>query len=123
VFIRFVAGSDGEDHRWLTGVITEVRLLRDAGELEAHEVELLNDTFEWLNENLPCPPFNRSRWPKSTACWFKSEATSCVARMWDFVAVLEEHGVVTRILCSQNPGKVLYEDDFQVVVEEWREID
>jgi len=33
MFVRFVVGTDGENHRWLTGIITEARLLRDRGRL------------------------------------------------------------------------------------------
>ncbi len=36
--------------------------------------------------------------------------------MWEIVALLREHGVAVRFLRSKNPGKVLYEDDFQIVV-------
>ena len=33
MFIRFVVGADDENHRLLTGLVTEARLLRDKGEL------------------------------------------------------------------------------------------
>jgi len=61
MYIRFVVGSDGEDHRWLTGIITEARLLRDRGTLEQHQTICLEETHEWLNEHLPCPPFFKQR--------------------------------------------------------------
>jgi len=40
--------------------------------------------------------------------------------MWDLVAILREHGAPVRILRSQTPGKILYEDEYQVVVLEWK---
>ena len=33
MYVRFVVGSDDENAYWLTGVLTEARLLRDAGRL------------------------------------------------------------------------------------------
>jgi hypothetical protein len=33
MYVRFVVGTDSENAAWLTGVITEARLLGDAGEL------------------------------------------------------------------------------------------
>ena len=42
--------------------------------------------------------------------------------MWDTVAIIENHDVPVRLLKSRNPGKVLYEDEHQLVVEEWRHL-
>ena len=36
--------------------------------------------------------------------------------------LLKEHGVPVRMLRSENPGKVLYEDSYQIVVEEWKHL-
>jgi hypothetical protein len=49
MFIRFVVGADGEHHRQLTGLITEARLLRDRGGLDAHQVSRLEETYAWFN--------------------------------------------------------------------------
>jgi hypothetical protein len=38
------------------------------------------------------------------------------------VALLEEHDVRVRMLRSSNPGRVVYEDEFQIVVEEWNRL-
>jgi hypothetical protein len=35
--------------------------------------------------------------------------------MWDLVAILEENEVNTRVLKTDKPGMILYEDEFQVV--------
>jgi hypothetical protein len=50
--------------------------------------------------------------------WFKDDAGDAISRMWDLVAILRESGVPVRLLRSTNPGRIAYEDDFQVVVEE-----
>ena len=54
--------------------------------------------------------------------WFKTESEQFITRMWDLVAILENHDVPVRLLRSPNPGKVVYEDDYQILVEEWRRI-
>ena len=122
VFLRFVVGGDDEHHRSLTGVVTEARLLRDKGLLAAHEAELLRSTYEWLNSNLPCPPFSSSGWPREAVAWFKDSAMESIKRMRELVILLESHGFPVRMLRSSNPGKVLYEDQYQVVVEEWKKL-
>ena len=45
-----------------------------------------------------------------------------IRRMWEIAQLLKEHDVPVRMLRSASPGKVLYEDSFQVVVEEWKHI-
>ncbi len=106
MFIRFVVGTDGEHHRWLTGIVTEARLLRDSGQLSLHEETSLEDAYAWLNAHLPCPPFSTSGWGPEAISWFKDTAGPSIQKMWEIVR-------------SKNPGKILYEDDFQVVVREW----
>jgi hypothetical protein len=118
-FIRFVVGADDQHHRELTGIITEVRLLRDADRLTDEETARVEDAYIWFNDHVPAPPFSASTWPKDVVTWFKDDAGEAITKMWDLVAILRESGVPVRLLRSTNPGRVLYEDEFQVVVEEW----
>jgi hypothetical protein len=111
-FIRFVVGADGQHHRELTGIVTEVRFLRDDGRLAPEEVVRLEDAYACFNEHVPVPPFATAGWPRDVVTWFKDDA---IGRMWDLVALLREHSVEVRLLRSTNPGRVLYEDDDQVV--------
>jgi hypothetical protein len=122
MFLRFVVGGDDEHHRSLTGLVTEARLLRDSGALAPHETELLEATYEWLNSNLPCPPFSSAGWSRDAVAWFKDSAHESIKRMRELATLLETHGLPVRMLRSRNPGKVLYEDTYQVVVEEWNRL-
>lgn len=122
MFVRFVVGADGENHRWLTGIITEARLLRDRGQLAPQQTSWLEDTFAWLNDHLPCPPFSKSNWGPEAVSWFKDTAEPSIKKMWEIATLLEDHGAAVRLLRSKNPGKVVYEDDFQIVVQEWKRL-
>jgi hypothetical protein len=121
MFVRFVVGSDAEDPSWLTGVITEARLLLDAGELDRHEARPLDETFEWFNDHLPCPPFEKKRrsgeWSRDAVSWFRDDAGEPLGRIWDIVALLEEHGVPVRLVKTDQPGTIVYSDRYQVVAE------
>lgn len=116
MFIRFVVGADGEHHRSLTGIITEARIRRDNGDLDEHQAARLEDAFSWLNEHLPVPPFKQLS--SDAVTWFRDEARASIQQMWQIVSVLRECGVPVRLLRSANPGKVVYEDEYQVVVDE-----
>jgi hypothetical protein len=120
MFIRFVVGSDGDHHRSLTGIVTEARLLRDKGHLDEYQTSRLEETYAWLSDNLPVPPFKQL--PRDVVCWFRDEAGEPVQRMWDIASLLKECGVPVRLLRSAHPGRILYEDDYQIVVEEWQSL-
>jgi hypothetical protein len=122
VYIRFVVGGEGEDHRALTGLVTEARLLRDRSELSIEEEEQLEAVFAWLNANLPCPPFASSGWSRNAVAWFKDSAADAIRQFRTLSALLEHHDRGVRMLMSGNPGRILYEDRFQVVVEEWKSL-
>ena len=121
MFVRFVVGTSAENPAWLTGVITEARILRDQGELHNYEESLLEEVFEWFNSNLPCPPFKeklqRGEWTPDAVSWFRSEAKESIGRIWDIIALLKEHGVPVRLVSTAKPGEIVYADDFQVVAE------
>ena len=122
VFIRFVVGSDGQHHKELTGIITEARLLHERGELTSAEDVRLADLYEWLDEHVPVPPFESGRFPRDAVAWFRDDAGEAVTKMWDIVALLREHGLEVQLLRSANPGRVVYEDRTQVLVDEWNRL-
>jgi hypothetical protein len=121
MYLRFVEGGDAEDWRWLTGVITAARILKEEGRLEPYQVDIVEATYDWLNEHIPCPPFERNRrsgkWSDDAVAWFLPDAKEAIQRMWDLVAVLKDHGVAVRVLRTASPGMVVYRDKYQVVAE------
>ncbi|MER6701675.1 hypothetical protein ABZ592_30585 [Streptomyces fimicarius] len=48
--------------------------------------------------------------------WFKTSATRLLDRIPDYLALLAAHGVPCERLESADPGRVVYEDDVQIVV-------
>lgn len=121
MFVRFVVGIESENAFWLDGVITAARILRDEGELYRHESERLNEVFAWFNGHLPCPPFRQKlrsgEWSRDAVCWFRAEAGEPIRRIWDIVAILEEHGTPVRLVTTKKPGKIVYSDPYQIVAE------
>jgi len=121
MFVRFIAAGDSDNPWGATGVITIARVLRDEGKLEAYEVQVVDSAFEWFNQNLPCPPFGENResgtWTKDSVSWFLPDAEEPIARMWDLITILKEHGMAVRVFRTRNPGNIVYRDAFQVVAE------
>jgi hypothetical protein len=121
MYMRFVVGADSEDGRWLTGVITTARILRDEKQLEPYQIEIVEATYDWLNEHVPCPPFQKNlqsgKWSADAVAWFLPDAKEPIQRMWDLVAVLKDHGSPVRVLRTATPGMIVYRDKYQVVSE------
>lgn len=119
-FIRFVVGTNQESARQQTGVVAELRLLRDSGDLPEYEHAHVEELFAWLNDHLPVPPFSSTEWPKDAVSWFKPSATAFIAKFREMIAILEEHGRFVRPLTTTDPGVIRYEDKFQVVASSWQ---
>jgi hypothetical protein len=113
--------EDAENAFWLTGVITEARLLHNEGKLSKYEFELLKEIFAWFNDHLPCPPFHEKlwsrEWTRDAVSWFRDDAKEPLRRMGDIVALLEEHGVPVRFITTEKPGRIVYADRYQTVAE------
>ncbi len=97
------------------------------GKLHAYEVALIRETLDWFKENLQVPDtFTKSKPPhyrkeKRAISWFKNSATKHLAMMRELIVVLENHGVPIRMIKSTRPGYIVYEDEFQVVSEPFRD--
>jgi len=121
-YIRFVVGSDNDDHRKLTGIITESQILISNTRLEEYEVKCIEEIFDWFNCNLKVPTYSQNKKLINSAAYFKETATKHINKMWDLVHFLKENNKQVKILKSKNPGEILYEDEYQIVVREYKNI-
>lgn len=123
-YVRFVAGGFDEDPYDLTGIFTISAELQREGRLSPYEKERLQELWDWFNEHLPLPPFEArlagGQWTRDAVAWFRDGASRMIRPMWDIVAVLREHGESVRFFHSEEPGRIVYADDYQVVAESGR---
>src|SRR5690349_6708508 len=96
-----------------------------AGHLAPHEEAWWAEIRAWFNLELERPDrLARSRRPGAHECaisWFKASATEHIARAREVVALLSEHDITSRMLTTERPGYVVYEDEFQVTAEPFRQ--
>jgi len=122
MYIRFVA-DEIKDLSLADGIVTVAAGLKKDGKLHDYEVWMLEGIFQWLNDNLPCPLFKANRdsgrWTSDAVAWFKDTAATgeLIGKFWEIVAILKEHNVLVKVLKSRKPGYIVYEDDFQIVAE------
>ena len=126
-YVRLVVPRRDEDSHVEQGLFHAAEALRAAGSLAKPEEELVAETFRWFNRPLRVPErFARSRRPgahKKAASWFKPSARHFLARLEELAAVLHAHGLPTTRLTTDRPGYVVYEDEYQIVAEVFREKD
>ena len=78
---------------------------------------------KWFNDNLPHPPFYGENNDDPNAntdgaiCYFKTSYTN---KIWEQIVpvleLLDKYEVAYDIIYTNYPGKIIYEDDFQVGV-------
>jgi hypothetical protein len=82
--------------------------LRGRGKTELEAV------YEWFNDQLPVPP--RAAFEGGTGrCWFRTDWDGFVRELWGAARRIEEAGYRVWQVYNRNPGRITYQDDFQVV--------
>ena len=113
--LRFATTKwDPESTRNL-GILVAAHELRDNGDITREEYEVLRKTLKWFNENVAVPKSLKNTDHRRAICWFKSSAAEPIQRMWELVEILRHHDVHIDVHKTNNPGIVIYEDEWQVV--------
>lgn len=121
MFLRFVTSDlDEESHQEL-GVFHAAGNLQDSGLLSQHDEEILQEIRDRFNDNLnkPArftnakPPHYRKR--KNGISWFKASAKDHIDKIRKIIAIPESYDVSVRMIKTERPGYVVYEDQFQIV--------
>ena len=93
-------------------------LLRE-NKLTSHEAAVVDQLLKWFKSNLPIPTkFTKKRVPSYNTpgiSWLKSEEKEMVGKFWELKNVLDEAGYHIEFIKVEYPGKIIYEDKFQVV--------
>jgi len=119
-YIRFVVGRQDEESRVEQGIFQAAAQALEWGTVIGSDAEELDDLRAWFNENLEKPTsFGRGR-SSLGICWFKTNASEHIARIWKMVQILERRGIYVKKIRTDKPGYVVYEDEWQLVAEPFR---
>ena len=109
-FLRF-ATDDGR-----RGVFQAAYRLRDSRRLTADESAELRDLLGWFEKELkPHAPAE-----EAAVFWFKADAGDYVRRIWAIVRLLQRGGRDVRMWTTRRPGRIVFEDVFQVAAVPYR---
>ncbi|WP_103500994.1 MULTISPECIES: hypothetical protein [unclassified Streptomyces] len=120
VFVRFQAPTRNARNIF-PGVFALANALAHSGVLSESEYRFWRSGNDWYNAHLTNPGtvdptvFDRGVNPV-TASWFTTAAVESLDRVAGYLDLLAAHGVACERLESTDPGRILYEDAWQVVV-------
>ncbi|WP_291394550.1 hypothetical protein [Acinetobacter sp.] len=125
MFIRFIIHAKDEGSNKRQGLFQAMSDLEESGELYDYEQTYYDEIYDWFRKNLKKPDsFARSSKPhaKNVALsWFKDTADEHISKMYEVTYLLRAHGISVEILSTERPGYVVYEDQFQIVAEPFKE--
>lgn len=118
MYIRFVINQRCEESNQKLGIMHAVRYLRDDDELTEVEFKLANRIMTWYGDNLESPLdyLNKQKSKKSDVfiSWFKDSAKEHINKARELAAILENKDTIVEMITTDKPGKVVYEDQFQI---------
>jgi len=125
MYIRFVISEKDSDSHKRKGLFMALDDLLHGSELFDYEEKQAKALFQWFSNNLKKPDSfttSKSHHPKNKAIsWFKPTATEHIRKMREIIAILEAHDINVDIIKTDNPGYVVYEDEFQITAEPFAE--
>lgn len=100
------------------GIFAAVYRLLRAGVLSEEEKAVYHETDDiWFQENLPNPPFYEDDSPGKPITWFKTAASGhMLEKLKPLMDMLEKHNVPYDVVYTNHPGRIVYEDEYQVAV-------
>lgn len=125
-FVRFVTGRLHKDSQFEEGIFVAAFRLRREGRLADYEEDLLRELFRWFHERLEKPAglsrSTRPRRKRKAVSWLKSSAKEHLGRIREMAAILENHGMVVRMIKTERPGYIVYGDEFQITAEPFADV-
>jgi hypothetical protein len=112
MFVRLVIDQRDQSSARRQGVFVPAYVLLRGDTLLEEEHYRLDAILHWFEKHLPLP--DRSKLEPTAIFWFKSNADRLFQRIWDLVAILKEHDHHVELIKTRQPGRVCYEDAFQV---------
>ena len=118
--VRF-QGTERHERGHFPGVFVLANELAAQGRLTEEQYRFWRSNNDWYDAHYPNPThadpqaYDPAVNPGAVA-WFKRSAVDLIGRVDGYLELLAAHGVECLRLESSNPGRVVYEDEYQIVV-------
>lgn len=109
-FVRFCTSERTTRSRQHLGVFHAAGLLQRRAKMPPAALKELSATLRWFRQHLRAP----SRVKEDAVFWFRSDAAECIRRVWELVWVFKDYQWEVLMMSTNQPGRVVYSDEFQV---------
>ena len=118
IYIRFACFHLVESQRQRLGLFQTLQAARDCNFAPSWALSQIADINGWFDANLAVPKqFSRDRHGQPGLSWFKTIATEHIKQMHQLKLALEACGIHVEVLTAHNPGRVVWQDEHQIVAE------
>jgi len=119
-YVRFVVDHKDEDSHVEQGIFQAVARALEWQSIMGRDADELNELRAWFSENLEKPnSFGRGK-NSLGICWFKTDSTEHISRIYEMVRILDHNGICVKKIKTDKPGYIVYEDEKQLVAEPFR---
>lgn len=118
--IRFVIDRKDEDSHVEQGIFQAAALALEWYQITGSDADQLGEVLSWFSDNLEKPTSLGRDKLRRGICWFKTDATEHISRIWQMVEILERNEIYVKKVRTDKPGYVIYEDEWQLVAEPFR---
>ncbi len=102
------------------GIFQLAYKLKHSPEIHRYDDHELRQNLSWLEFHLNAPAVLDDREHFRAICWFKDDAREPLKRIWSIKILLEHYGYWIDVVKTRNPGRVIYEDGWQVAAKPFR---
>lgn len=92
--------------------------VRNSPEINAYDASEIMRHINWLKQNLHSPDLDDQDY--RAIFWFKDSAREPMRHIWAIKPYLEAYGHWIEVIKTWTPGKIVYEDSWQVAAKPWR---
>ena len=119
MYLRFTTQFINPYNEPETGIFMALKYVRDDLSITLDEdIYKLKLLTGWFNQYLDKPTKFSNATNKSPAnvslSWFKDSAKEHIQKIHELIEVLERYDFIIDRITTQNPGYIVYEDEFQV---------
>ena len=114
-YVRIQGKALARNTMYAKGVFSLINQMTEKGIMEEEDVGLFHEVDDWFVENLPWPP--QCQRQESVVCWFKTDSSDEMMKMIrPILWLLERYNQTYYLVYTNDPGEIVYEDEYQVVV-------
>lgn len=117
-YVRFACFRLLQRQRQRIGLFQALEEARDCETAPSWALQQIAEINGWFDDNLALPgQFARGSNGQPGLSWFKPGASDHIKRMHQLKLALEACGVHVEILTTKRPGRIIWQDEHQVVAE------